>query len=103
MDRFIEVVGVGKLVERVAEYRADVTLQVRAAQVETAIKEVAELRNECIRRLRDAGLDEGVSGMRVGGKRQLVLAPQLAYGSRGAGPIPPNATLVFVVELVSVE
>ncbi|HEX5687426.1 MAG TPA: SIMPL domain-containing protein [Ideonella sp.] len=58
MDRFIEVVGVGKLVERVAEYRADVTLQVRAAQVETAIKEVADLRNECIRRLRDAGLNE---------------------------------------------
>lgn len=59
MDRFIEVVGVADVTETVTEYRADVTLQVRAAHVETAIKEVAELRSECIRRLRDAGLTEG--------------------------------------------
>jgi FKBP-type peptidyl-prolyl cis-trans isomerase len=50
-----------------------------------------------------AGFSRGVVGMRVGGLRRVVIPPSLGYGSQGSGPIPGNATLVFEMELLSVQ
>jgi peptidylprolyl isomerase len=49
-----------------------------------------------------AGWDQGVQGMKVGGRRQLVIPPHLGYGNRDLGVIKPNETLIFVVDLLSV-
>lgn len=49
------------------------------------------------------GWDQGIAGMKVGGVRRLIIPPSLAYGGTRSGPIPPNAALVFEIELVAVE
>ena len=50
-----------------------------------------------------AGWQRGVPGMKVGGTRRLIVPPELAYGSAGSGPIPPNATLIFDIALLAVQ
>lgn len=50
-----------------------------------------------------AGWEKGIPGMRVGGRRELVIPPRLAYGSQGSGPIRAHETLIFVVDLVKVD
>ncbi len=49
------------------------------------------------------GWEQGIEGMKVGGRRQLIVPPSLGYGSEGVGSIPPNSTLVFVIELLAVK
>jgi FKBP-type peptidyl-prolyl cis-trans isomerase FkpA len=49
------------------------------------------------------GWDQGVQGMKVGGKRTLIIPAELGYGAQGAGPIPPNSNLIFDVELLDVR
>ena len=49
------------------------------------------------------GWDQGVEGMKVGGKRTIIVPADLGYGAQGAGPIPPNANLIFDVELLDVK
>jgi FKBP-type peptidyl-prolyl cis-trans isomerase len=50
-----------------------------------------------------AGWEEGILGMKVGGKRQLIVPASLGYGAAGSGPVPPNAIMVFTVEVVSIR
>jgi peptidylprolyl isomerase len=49
------------------------------------------------------GLEEGITGMRVGGERRLIIPPELGYGSRGKDPVPPEATLIFDVDLLKAK
>ena len=49
------------------------------------------------------GWDEGLMGMKVGGKRKLTIPPELGYGSRDNGPIPANSTLIFEIDLLEIE
>jgi FKBP-type peptidyl-prolyl cis-trans isomerase len=49
------------------------------------------------------GWDSGVLGMKIGEKRQLTIPPELGYGASGIGPIPPNATLIFEIELLGIS
>ena len=49
------------------------------------------------------GWEEGIVGMKVGGTRQLIVPPELAYGSSGFGQVPPNQVLVFTIELLAVQ
>ena len=49
------------------------------------------------------GWDEGLMGMKIGGKRKLTIPPELGYGSRDNGPIPANSTLIFEIDLLTIE
>ena len=58
MSGFIEVIGVGRYTETIVNYRASMTLEVNSVWVETAVREVTELRSECVRRIRESGITE---------------------------------------------
>lgn len=49
------------------------------------------------------GFDQGTRGMRIGGKRQVIIPPALGYGSRGSGSVPPASILIFTIDLISVQ
>ena len=49
------------------------------------------------------GWDDGLIGMKVGGKRKLTIPPSMGYGNRNMGAIPPNSTLIFEIDLLSIE
>jgi peptidylprolyl isomerase len=50
-----------------------------------------------------AGWERGIEGMKIGGRRELIIPPELGYGSEGSGSIPPNETLIFIVDLLAVK
>jgi FKBP-type peptidyl-prolyl cis-trans isomerase len=97
--------GTGALAERgtvvTIHYRAFLR---RGAQVRSSYEESRSQRVHLGQREVIAGLEHGILGMRVGGRRPLVVSPHLAYGERGvSGVIPPNAVLMFEVELLDVQ
>ncbi len=97
-----------------AEARAGVTVQVhytgwlwvdgeRGAKFDSSVDRGQPFQFGLGARSVIAGWDEGVAGMKIGGKRELIIPPDLGYGGRGAGKvIPPNATLNFEVELLNI-
>jgi FKBP-type peptidyl-prolyl cis-trans isomerase len=76
----------------------------RGDQVRSSYDEGQPLRVHLGRREVIAGLERGILGMRVGGRRRLVVSPHLAYGKTGvAGVVPPNAVVIFEMELLDVQ
>jgi FKBP-type peptidyl-prolyl cis-trans isomerase len=97
--------GTGALAERgtivTIHYRAFLR---RGEQVRSSYDEGQRMRVHLGRREVIAGLERGLLGMRVGGRRRLIVSPHLAYGRAGMpGVIPPNAVVIFEVELLDVQ
>jgi peptidylprolyl isomerase len=103
--RYIDVaVGTGKLAEPGKLYVVQYTGWLYdGTQFDTSVGKPEPLSFEQGKRKVIAGWDSGFEGMRVGGKRRLLIPYQLAYGEKGRGKIPPKADLIFDVELIDVK
>lgn len=93
-------IGIGELVERKSRVRVRYDLFLHRGE---QIQRDVELTIDLATREVIAGLRYGLEGMRVGGRRRIVVPPHLGYGERGVTCVPPNALLVFEVELLDVH